>query len=117
MQFLAQADGDEENQVLRIQMTDAPDALSIVTTPKPVGIPIYYNGTEITLSMCGPGADPKKDQMTWKVHNMFAFLDFLDFANGHTMTQRVNITGHMWVDGAAVDFAGGLGMVEVYHRA
>ena len=56
MQFLAQADGDDEDQVLRIQMTDALDALSIVTTPKPVGIPIYYNGTEIALSMCGPGA-------------------------------------------------------------
>ena len=116
MQYLAQPDGDAEEQVLRIQMTDAPDAFNIVTTPKPVGIPILYNGTEITLPMCGPGADPEKDRMTWKVHNMYNFIDFLDFANGHTMYQRVNMTGHVWVDGKAVDFAGGIGTVEIYHR-
>ena len=117
MQYLAQPDGGYGDQVFRIQMTDAPDALSIVTTPKPVGLPVLYNGTEITLPMCGPGADPTKDKMVWKAHNMFAFIDFVDFANGHTLSQRVNMTGHLWVNGTATDIAGGLGMVEIYHRA
>ena len=71
MQFLAQADGDDEDQVLMIQMTDALDALSIVTTPTPVGIPIYYNGTEIALSMCGPGA---------AYHDLDVCVPYINFA-------------------------------------
>ena len=43
-------------------------------------------------------------------------FDFVDFTGGHTLTQRVNATGHMWVDGAAVEVWGGLGIVEAYHR-
>ena len=116
MQYLGQAGGVDKGQVFRIQVTDAPEILSIETTPKPVGLPLAYNGTEITLPMCGPGADPKKGKMTWKVHNIFTLFDFVDFAGGHTLTQRVNVTGHVWVDGAAVEVGGGLGIVEVYHR-
>ena len=116
MQYLAQPDSYSEGQAFRIQLTDAPDAFKIVTTPKPVGIPIYFNTTEITLPMCGPGADPEKDQMSWKVHNIYTFDDFVDFTGGHTMYQRVNMTGHVWMDGKAMDFADGFGIVEIYHR-
>lgn len=89
----------------RIQATDAPDILNIVTTPKPVGLPIVYTGTEITLPLCGSGADQK---MTWKVYNTYTIIDFIDFASEHTLTQRANITGNVWAD-----VAGGYRIVEI----
>lgn len=54
--------------------------------------------------------------MTWKVHNMYTMIDFVDFSNGHTLTQRVNVTGNVWEGGKSVDVAGGYGIVEIYHR-
>ena len=118
MQLLVQADNDPENQVFRIQITDAPDELSIVTTPSPASSPSSYTGTELTLPMCGPGAesDPTHKKMTWKVNNMYTVLKFIDTAGGVTLHQRVNMTGILWFNGTATEIAGGIGMVEVYHR-
>lgn len=66
--------------------------------------------------MCGPGADAKDGKMVWTVNNMYTLFDFVDFSNGHTIYNRVNVTGRMWANGTATDIAG-IGMVEVYHRA
>lgn len=115
IQYLAHDESDK-GEGFRFQATDAPDLFEIVTTPKPTGLPVLYNGTEITLPMCGSGADSKKGKMTWKVNNMYTAIDFVDFALGHTLTQRVDIKAHMWVDGKAKDVSGGLGIVEIYHR-
>lgn len=117
MQYLAQPDGVGDGQVFRLQITDSPDTLSIVTTPQPVGLPLSYNSTEITVPLCGPGADYNgQEKMTWTAHNVFTMFNFIDFANGSTIYQRVNMTGHVWSNGTAVDVAGGVGVVEVYHR-
>lgn len=118
MQYLIQAENDPENQVFRLQVTDVPDLLSVVTTPKPVGLPLSYIGTDISTPMCGPGVNFKNTdkKFSWKVHNMFNITNFVDFAGGSTLYQRVNITGVVWYDGAPVEFAGGVGVVEVYHR-
>ena len=115
MQLLAQPDHVSEGQIFRLQITDDPKLFSAVTTPQPVGLPLSYNGTEITLPMCGPGANGK-DKMVWKVNNMYTLIDFVDFANGHTLYQRVNVTGSMWYNGEETDIAG-IGLVEIYHRA
>jgi len=117
MQFLVQSDPATEDQVFRIQITDAPKVLSIVTTPKPESIDLSYTSTEITLPMCGPGADPKKEEkMVWTAHNALDMYKFVDFAGGVTIYQKVNMTGVVWFDGVAQPFAGGIGVVEIYHR-
>lgn len=118
MQYLAQPDNVSLGQLFRFQATDKPEAFSIVTTPKPVGLPLSYTGTEITLPMCGPGAKDKagNEKMVWKVNNMYTLIDFVDFAGGHTLYQRVNVTGRVWTNGTAVDIFG-VGLVEIYHRA
>jgi hypothetical protein len=115
LQYLAQPDYTSSGQLFRLQITDQPETLSIVTTPKPVGLPLSYTGTEITLPMCGPGADVNQ-KMVWKVNNMYTLFDFVDFAGGHTLYQRVNVTGSVWFNGKPTDIAG-IGLVEVYHRA
>lgn len=118
MQFLLQPDNSPDGQVFRIQITDAPDILSIVTTPKPVSLPLTYNSTEITLPMCGSGVDFKHThkKMTWTANYMHDLFDFVDFAGGVTLYRKVNITGVVWYDGAPMEVAGGIGVVEVYHR-
>ena len=118
MQYLAQPDGSAEGQVFRLQVTDVPDLLNIVTTPKPEIVPPPFENTVLTLPFCGPGADldDKKGLMTWKAHNLRTLIDFVDFAGGITTYRHVNMTGTLWVNGTAVDIAGGVGIVEVYHR-
>ena len=117
MQFLVQPDPDIDSQVFRFQATDDAKTLNIVTTPKPVALPLSYEDTKITIPMCGPGAGYKHgDKMTWTVNNVFNISDFIDFADGHTLNQRVDITAHLWNDGKVVDIEGGFGLIEVYHR-
>ena len=117
MQFLIQPDSGLESQVFRTQITDAPEVLSIVTTPSPVSGPLSFTSTELTLPMCGPGADSDNAQMmTWKANNMYTVLKFVDFAGGITLHQKVNMTGILWFNGTATEVAGGIGIVEVYHR-
>ena len=117
MQLLVQPDGYADGQVVRFQVTDDSEILDVVTTPKPVGLPLSYNSTELTLPMCGPGADFKGgDKMIWKANNVVNLFDFVDFAGGHTLYQRVDVTGHLWANGKAVEVTGGFGLVEVYHR-
>ena len=91
MQLLLQPDNTSEGQVFRLQVTDAPEVFSTVTTPKPVSLPLSYDGAEL-------------------------ILDFVDFAGDVTLYRRVNITGVVWVNGTSVEIAGGVGVVEVYHR-
>jgi hypothetical protein len=115
LQYLAQ-DG-KKGEALRYQATDS-KVVDIVTTPKPVGLPLKYESTELTGPVCPPGVDYKDgDKMTWKVNNMFILSDFVDFSVGHTLTQRVNVTAHVWVDGKEVEVDGGFGIIEVYHHA
>ena len=118
MQMLLQPDNTSEGQVFRLQVTDAPEILTAVTTPKPASLPLSYDGTELTLPMCGPGADfnDPDQKMIWKAHNIQKLFDFVDFAGGVTLYRRVNITGVVWVNGTSVEIAGGIGVVEVYHR-
>lgn len=111
-----QPDSNLETQVFRLQITDEPDSLSIVTTPKPVSLPLSYEGTELTFPLCGPGGDSSK-KTVWKVNNMFNFDDFIDFANGHTLYQRVNSTATIWWNNTATELVNlGIGIVEIYHR-
>jgi len=114
LQLLVELDGSDD-QVLRYQATDD-ETLSIVTTPKPVGLPLSYQNTEITLPLCAPGADYSGDKLIWKTNNVLQYDDFIDFSNGSTIYQTVNITAHLWIGGKAVDIDGGFGLVEVYHR-
>ena len=117
MQFLAQLDHvSSEDQVFRLQVTDDPEILSVVTTPKPVGVPVSYDSSEITLPTCAPGASDKDGKMIWKANKVFTIFDQVDLANGHTVYNRVNVSGQMWSNGTVVDISG-IGMVEVYHRA
>lgn len=118
MQYLAQPDSGIDDQVFRLQITDVPDLLSIVTTPKPVSLPLSFESTELTLPLCGPGADYEDGdmKMTWKANNIGTLFNFVDFAAGSTLYQQVNITGVVWVNGTTMDVAGGVGIVEVYHR-
>jgi hypothetical protein len=116
VQYFVQSD-DGSEQVFRLQITDAPDVLTIVTEPGPESLPLSYNYTEITLPMCGPGADFEGDKkMTWKAKTVRPLLNFVDFAGGSTLYQEVNVTGLLWVGGALRQVAGGLGIVEIYHR-
>ena len=118
MQFLIQPENDPESQVFRIQITDAPQTLSIVTTPSPASQPLSFDSTEITLPMCGPGSDSDSAHktMTWKANNMYTVLKFVDFAGGVTLHQKVNMTGLLWFNGTAMEISGGIGIVEVYHK-
>jgi hypothetical protein len=118
MQYFIQSEDGGEDQEFRLQITDAPDVLNIVTTPQPVSLPLSYENTVLTLPMCGPGADFENgdQKMVWKAHNVRNLIDFIDFAGGSTLYQEVNMTGVVWVDGAAREFAGGIGVVEIYHR-
>ena len=118
MQYLLQAENDPENQVFRLQVTDSPDVLSVVTTPKPVALPLSYNSTAISVPLCGPGVDFKHThkKMTWTAHNLYTITNFVDFSGGSTLYQKVNITGLVWYNGAPVEVAGGIGIVEVYHK-
>lgn len=119
VQYLVQPDNDgSEEQVFRLQITDAPELLSIFTTPKPVSLPLAYESTELTLPMCGPGADFEggETKMTWKANNVRNLFNFVDFAMGSTLYQQVNVTGVVWVNGTSREVAGGIGIVEVYHR-
>jgi hypothetical protein len=118
MQFLIQPDGLPTGQDFRIQITDAPEILSVVTTPKPVSLPLSFNNTEITLPMCGAGVDFKttEKKMVWKATNSFNIFNFVDFAGGVTLYQRVDVTGVVWNNGTELKVAGGVGIVEVYHR-
>ena len=115
VQFL-QADGySGDDQVFRLQVTDD-KILDIVTTPTPSTSPPIYDGTVITVPMCGPGSADCKDMMVWKINKMVQFDDFIDFAGAHTLYERVNVSAHMWIDGQVKDVDGGFGLVEVYHR-
>ena len=118
MQLLLQPDNVAAGQAFRLQVTDAPDVVSIVTTPKPETLPPAFESTELTLPFCGPGADfnDHKQLMTWKASNMFTITDFVDFSGGITTYRRVNMSGVVWSNGTAVEIAGGVGIVEVYHR-
>jgi len=118
MQFSLQPDGPEVTQDFRLQLTDVPDILTIVTSPKPEIVPPPFDYSELTLPFCGPGADfgDNKHQMTWKVWNNYKLTDFVDFAGGITTYRHVNMTGTIWYNGSAIDVAGGIGIVEVYHR-
>ena len=118
MQFLIQPDGSSDVQDFRLQITDAPKVLSIVTTPTPASLPLSYNSTGLTLPLCGSGVDFKKtdQKMTWKATNTFNLFNFVDFAGGVTLYQRVRVSGVVWVNGTAREVGGGIGVVEVYHR-
>ena len=119
MQFLLQPDhSTEEGQVFKIQITDAPKVLKIVTEPTPASLPLSYHSTELTLPMCGSGVDfeKRKKKMNWKVTRINTLFKFVDFAGGVTLYQNVNITGAVWFEGAVREIAGGIGVVEVYHR-
>ena len=118
MQFLLQPDNSSDGEVFRLQITDAPEILSIVTTPKPVSLPLSYTGTELTLPMCGSGVDFKHthQQMIWKATSLYTMFTFVDFAGGVTLYQKVNVTGVVWFDGVPTEVSGGSGVVEVYHQ-
>jgi len=117
VQFLAHSHGaHDDEEVFRLQVTDDKKLLDIVTTPDPLSPPLSYAGTEITLPLCGPGANAKYDKMTWKATNPFQFDHFIDFAGAPTLYQKVDITAHFWSNGKVVDVTGGFGIVELYHR-
>jgi len=117
MQLSLQPDGYPDGEVFRIRVTDTPEILSIVTTPIPTSLPLTYNSTELTLPLCGPGADFEntRQEVRWKMaveHNLF---NFVDSAGGVTLYQRVNVTGVVWANGTSIQVSGGIGIVEVYH--
>ena len=67
--------------------------------------------------MCGPGSDYKSGQkMNRTAHNMYTIYSFIDFAGGSALYQHVNMAATLWYDGAPLRIAGGVGIVEVYHR-
>lgn len=118
VQYLIQSDDGAEEQVFRLQITDAPEIFSVVTTPKPASLPLSYAGTELTFPLCGPGASTKHGgmKMTWRANNVRTLFNFVDDARGSTLYQEVNITGVVWIYGASREVAGGIGIVEVHHR-
>jgi len=120
MQFLIQPEDNPASQVFRIQVTDAPNVLSIVTTPSPASLPLSFDSSELTLPICGPGAKPEEthQEMVWKANNMYTVYKFVDFAGGVTLYQRVNMTGVLWFNGTAMELpsGSGIGIVEVYHK-
>ena len=102
--------------MFRLQVTNDPAIFSVVTTPKPVGLPLSFNSSEITLPMCAPGASEKDGKMVWQATKFITTGDRVDLAGGHILYNRVNVTGQVWSNGTVVQVAG-IGMVEVYHRA
>jgi len=117
MQLLQPGDSPE-SQVFRIQITDSPEVLSIITTPVPASLPLAYNSTEVALPLCGPGVDfEKTDQKTtWKMNNLHNLFEFVDSAGGTTMYQMTDATTVAWVNGTLQEFTNGVGFVEVYLR-
>lgn len=118
MQYLVQPDNGSEVQAFRLQITDVPELFNVVTTPTPVSLPLTYENSQLTLPLCGPGAEHEHNNlnMTWKTTHVRTLFNFVDFALGSTIYQEVNITGLVWVNGTTREVAGGLGIVEVYHR-
>ena len=118
VQYLIQSDDGVEDQVFRLQITDAPDLLSIATAPQPESLPLLYENTVLTLPMCGPGANFEggDQKMIWKATNVRNLINFIDFVGGSTLYQEANMTGVVWVGGMAREIAGGIGVVEIYHR-
>ena len=47
---------------------------------------------------------------------MYTIYSFIDFAGGSALYQHVNMAATLWYDGAPLRIAGGVGIVEVYHR-
>ena len=94
MQFLLQPDHSSDGEVFRPQVTDAREILSIVTTPKPVSLPLSNTGTELTLPMRGSGVDFKHThlQMIWKASSLYTIFTFIDIARGVTLYQKVDVT-------------------------
>ena len=118
MQLTLERDDSLDGQVFRIQITDVPDILNIVTTPTPASLPLGYNSTEISLLMCGPGSDFKNtsQDMALTMTNVSNLFDFTDSAGGVTLYQRVNATGVVWINGTSKALSGGIGVVELYYR-
>jgi hypothetical protein len=118
IKVLIQPDGLPDGQDFRLQITDASKVPNIVTTPTPASLPLSYNGTEHTLPLCGSGGDFEKtnQKMTWKATNTFNLFDFVNFAGGVTLYQRVRVSGVLWVNGTSREVGGGISVVEVYHR-
>ena len=60
-------------------------ALSPCQNPK---LSLSPTGAELSLPMCGSGADPKKtsQKMTWTTHNMYMTFNFIDLAGDATCT-------------------------------
>ena len=58
-QLLAQPD-NSDGQVIRLQMTDAPEVLIIITPRESPSLPLSYTGTELLFSVCRSGVDFKK---------------------------------------------------------
>ena len=118
MHFLLQLDYFSDGEVFRLQITDAPEILSIAMTPKPASTPLSYTCTELALPMCGSGVGFKHtyQQMIRKASNLYTMFTFLDFAGGVTLYQMVNVTGIVWFDGTPKEVSGGSGVVDVYHR-
>jgi len=77
----------------RIQITDAPRVLSVVTDLEPTHLPLSYDSTQLILPMCVPGADPKDEKIAWETNNIYTAFKFVDPAGGVTLYQKVNITG------------------------
>ena len=103
MEFLLQPDCPSDDEVFRFQITDAPEILSVVTTPKPVFPPLSYTGTELTIPRCGSGVDFRYAhlQMIWKATSLYTMFTFADPVGGVTLYQKVNVTGVVWFGGAA----------------
>ena len=115
---LLQPGGPPGSQVFRIQITDDPEILNIVTTPTPASFPLAHNNTEMTLPMCGPGADfESTDQkMTWKVASDRDSFEFADSARGVTLYKMGYSTTVLWVNGTSQESSNGRGFIEAYRR-
>jgi hypothetical protein len=73
MPFSIQLDNPPDSQ---IQITATPEVISVVTTLTPVSLPLI-RWHELTLPMCGSGADFKntRQKMTWKAANTHSAFD------------------------------------------
>ena len=118
MHFLLQLDYSSDGEVCRLQITEAPEILSIVTTPKPASIHLSYTCTGLALPMCGSGICSKHthQRMIRKASNLYTMFTLVDVAGGVMLYQLVNVTVIIWFDGTPKDVSGGSGVVDVYHR-
>jgi hypothetical protein len=117
MQSLIQPHGSPDGQGLRLQITDAPQVFSIVTTPTPASLPLSCNSTALALPLCGSEVDfEKTDEMSWKATNAFNLFNFADSAGGVKLCQRASMSAVVWVNGTLREVGGGIGVVEVHHR-